>query len=106
MAANALMGIGIAPIVLWLVFLGNAYIFASAGNAGLSDLMLLVVFGAVAYLATLVFAGIGALWAARILRRMAGPGPQLTTALLIATGIVLVLPWIGVLGAVAVRSIK
>ena len=106
MAANALMGIGMIPIAAWAVFLANAYIFASAGNAGLTDFVLVLVFGVAAYLATLVVAGIGALWAAHILRRMASPGPQLTTVLLITTGIALVLPWIGLLGMVAVREIK
>ena len=105
-AANVLMGIGIVPMAIWAAFLASVYVYAGSANTGLSDLTLLLLFGVVAYIATLAVAGIGAIWAARILRGMVGPGPQITTVLLIVTGIALVLPWIGLLGMMAVRSIK
>jgi hypothetical protein len=102
-AASALMGLGVVPMMLWFAMLVNAVRELRAGEFDLSDVMFTGVVGLLAYLATLVIGGAGALWSLG-LRRGAPDAPRRVArnlAWLVAG--VLALPWLAVLGLMAMR---
>lgn len=103
--ANALMGLGVVPMVLWFAMLVNAVRALRVGEFELSDMMFTGVMGMGAYLCTLVIAGAGAVWASG-LKSAASEGMwHLTRNLMRLTAAVLLLPWGGVLVLVVSRMI-
>lgn len=103
--ASAVMGLGVVPMVLWFAMLVNAAREFRAGDFDLSDVMFTGVAGLLAYLSTLVIGGAGALWSLG-LRRDAPDGPRRVArnlAWLVAA--VLLVPWLGVLGLMAMRAL-
>ena len=103
--ANALMGVGILPMLLWFAMLVNAIDHLRTGEFGLPDLMFTGVAGMGAYLFTLVVAGAGAIWAGGIMGSAGERARRVAKWLVAATAGVLILPWGGVLVLVVSRII-
>lgn len=102
-AANALMVLGVLPMLGWFVLLVRSVFRLRTGEFDLSDLMFVGVAGMGAYLFTLVVAGIGAIWTTALVRD-AGARARLAARILVSlTAAVLLLPWGGVLALVASR---
>jgi hypothetical protein len=102
--ASTLMGLGVVPMMLWFAMLLNALRELRVGEFDLSDVMFTGVVGMLAYLTTLVIGGAGALWSLT-LRRDAPDGPRRVArnlAWLVAA--VLAVPWLAVLGLMAMRT--
>jgi len=103
--ASALMGVGVVPMVLWFAMLLNAVRELRLGEFDLSDVMFTGVVGLLAYLATLVIGGAGALWSLG-LRRGAPDAPRrIARNLAWLVAAVLALPWLAVLGLMATRMV-
>jgi len=102
-AANTVMAFGILPMLAWLVLLVRSVLRVEVGEFDLSDLMFVGVAGMGAYLVTLVIAGLGAIWAAALLRGASPRARRLARVLVSVTAAVLLLPWVGVLGLVLLR---
>ena len=105
-AANVMMAVGLIPLALWLLFLANAAYYASRGNFGLSDLMITGMFGLIAYVAALLVAGGGALWAGRTMNLQPDVRHPFTRALVRATGVSLLIPWLMFVGIAAMRAVQ
>jgi hypothetical protein len=103
--ANALMGVGILPMLLWFAMLVNAIDHLRSGEFGLPDLMFTGVAGMGAYLFTLVVAGAGAIWAGGIMGSAGERARRVAKWLVAVTAAVLILPWGGVLVLVVSRII-
>ncbi len=102
-AANAAMALGVLPMLVWFAVLVRSIFRVEVGQFDLSDLMFVGVAGMGAYLITLVVAGVGAIWAA-VLVREATAGARLVARFLVSlTAAVLILPWGGVLALVVLR---
>jgi hypothetical protein len=101
--ASALMGVGIVPMMLWFAMLVNAIRALRVGEFDLSDVMYTGVVGMLAYLATLVIAGAGALWGLALRRGASEPARRIARNLTWVTAAVLLLPWIAVLGLMIAR---
>ena len=102
--ANVVMAIGILPLAAWVAMLVNALEMLRTGEFGLPELMFAGVAGMVAYLFTLIVSGIGAIWAAALLRGAASVLARRVAKTLIAvTAAVLLAPWIVVLVLVVAR---
>jgi hypothetical protein len=102
--ASTLMGLGLVPMMLWFAMLVNAVHELRAGDFDLSDVMFTGVVGMLAYLATLVVGGAGALWSLG-LRRDAPDSPRrIARNLAWLVVAVLAVPWMVILGLVAMRA--
>lgn len=104
--ASAVMGLGMAPMMLWLAMLVSAFDHLRTGDFGLSELMFAGVAGMTAYLVTLVVAGAGAIWAAGQLRGASGAGRGIAKLLIAITAAILLVPWAVVLVLVAARMVE
>jgi hypothetical protein len=102
-AANTVMAFGILPMLAWLALLVRSVLRAEVGEFDLSDLMFVGVAGMVAYLLTLVVAGVAAIWAAALVRGASARARRIARILVSITAAVLLLPWAGVLGLVVLR---
>jgi hypothetical protein len=102
-AANAVMAFGILPMLAWFVLLVRSVFRVEVGEFDLSDLMFVGVAGMGAYLVTLVIAGLGAMWAATLLRGASLRARRLARVLVSVTAAVLLVPWVGVVGLVVLR---
>jgi len=96
-AANAAMALGILPMLAWFGLLVRSVFRVEVGEFDLSDLMFVGVAGMGAYLLTLVVSGLGAIWAAALLRGASLRARRLARILVALTAVVLLLPWAGVL---------
>ncbi|HXS50914.1 MAG TPA: hypothetical protein VN782_00135 [Usitatibacter sp.] len=105
-AANAVMVFGILPMLAWLGLLVRSVFRVEVGEFDLSDLMFVGVAGMGAYLVTLVVAGLGAIWAAALLRRASVRARRVARVLVSLTAAMLLLPWLGVLVLVALRWLE
>jgi hypothetical protein len=102
-AANAVMAIGVLPMLGWLALLVRSVFRLRSGEFDLSDLMFVGVAGMGAYLFTLVVAGIGAIWAAGLVRGAEARARRVARVLVSVTAAVLQLPWGGVLALIGSR---
>jgi hypothetical protein len=102
-AANAVMAFGVLPMLAWFGLLVRSVFRVEVGEFDLSDLMFVGVAGMGAYLVTLVVAGLGAIWAAALLRGASVRARRMARILVTLTAVVLLLPWAGVLVLVALR---
>ncbi len=102
-AANAVMALGILPMLAWFVMLVRSVFRVQSGEFDLSDLMFVGVLGMGAYLLTLVVAGAGAIWAAGLVREASDRARRVARFLVSLTAGVLILPWGGVLALVVMR---
>ena len=102
--ASALMGVGVVPMMLWFAMLVNALRALRVGEFDLSDVMFTGVAGMLAYLATLVIGGAGALWSLGLRRDAPDAQRRLARNLAWLVAAVLAVPWLAVLGLVAMRA--
>lgn len=103
--ASALMGVGVVPMMLWFAMLVNAVRALGAGEFDLSDVMFTGVAGMLAYLATFVIGGAGALWALGLRRQASEAARRLARNLTWLTVAVLALPWLVVASLLAMRAV-
>jgi len=103
--ASALMGVGVVPMMLWFAMLVNAVRELRAGEFDLSDVMFAGVAGMLAYLATLVIGGAGALWSLGLRRDAPERARRVARNLAWLVAAVLAVPWIAILGLVAMRAL-
>jgi sorbitol-specific phosphotransferase system component IIC len=101
--ANAVMTLGMAPMVAWFALLAASLDQLRTGDLGLPELMFAGVAGMTAYLFTLLVAGTGAIWAAVLLRRESAGARRTAKALVALASAILLLPWMGVLFLVVAR---
>ena len=101
--ANAVMALGVLPMIAWFAVLVRSVFRLRAGQFDLSDLMFVGVAGMGAYLFTLVVAGAGAIWATGLVDKASDAARRLTRVLVSVTAAVLLLPWGGVLALVMSR---
>ena len=90
-AANAAMAIGVLPMLGWLALLVRSVFRLRSGEFDLSDLMFVGV------------AGIGAIWAAGLVRGAEARARRVARVLVSVTAAVLLLPWGGVLALIGSR---
>jgi hypothetical protein len=102
--ASTLMGVGVVPMMLWFAMLVNAVRALRAGEFDLSDVMFTGVAGLLAYLATFVIAGAGALWSLGLRRDAPESARRLARNLAWLTAAVLALPWLAVAGLLVMRA--
>ena len=103
--ASSLMGLGMTPMLLWLAMLVAAIDHLRTGEFGLPELMFAGVAGMSAYLATLVVAGAGAIWAALQLRGATAVARRVAKSLIAITAVILLMPWAVVLALVVARML-
>ena len=101
--ANAVMAVGVVPMLAWLAVLVRSVFRVERGEFDLSDLMFVGVAGMGAYLVTLVIAGAGAIWAAALVDDASDTARRIARFLVSLTAAVLILPWGGVLALVVLR---
>ena len=101
--ANAIMVVGVLPMLAWLVILVRSVFRLREGSFDLSDLMFVGVLGMGAYLFTLLVAGAGAIWATGLVPRASERGRRVARLMVSVTAAVLILPWGGVLALVVSR---
>lgn len=101
--ANALMALGVLPMLAWFGILVRSVFRLRDGSFDLSDLMFVGVLGMGAYLFTLVVSGAAAVWATGLVSRASERGRRVARIMVSVTAAVLVLPWGGVLALVASR---
>jgi hypothetical protein len=101
--ANALMALGVLPMLAWFAILVRSVFRLGEGAFDLTDLMFVGVLGMGSYLFTLVVAGAAAIWATGLVSAASERGRRVARVMVSITAAVLVLPWGGVLALIASR---
>lgn len=99
---NVLIGVGLLPFVLWAIALGTSVKY----GLGLSDIMLAGLFGVAAYLLTMAVCAAGFLWADRRANKLHTQTPRTTRILASVVALVLLAPWVFVLGRALLGTIR
>ncbi|HSN21707.1 MAG TPA: hypothetical protein VLS49_13580 [Usitatibacter sp.] len=102
-AANAIMALGVLPMLAWFAMLVRSVFRLREGRFDLSDLMFVGVLGMGAYLFTLVVAGAAAIWATGLVSGASDRARRLARFLVSFTAAVLLVPWGGVIALVLSR---
>ena len=103
--ASTLMGLGVVPMMLWFAMLVNAVRELRAGEFDLSDVMFTGVAGMLAYLATLVIGGAGALWSLGLRRDVPEGSRRVARNLTWLVAVVLAIPWLAIAGLMVMRAL-
>ena len=99
---NILIGVGLVPFLLWALAVASTVQY----GLGLTDLFLAALVGVGTYLLSAAIFAAGLLWANRRAEKSHIPPPMATRILVNIAWMVLVAPWVLVLGRAVVSSIR